>query len=135
MKWCQGFSLLELMVVVAIVAILMAIGYPPYSHYLVKARRSQAEVNLLYMAGQMEAFYSLNSTYQGASSESLGLKLYTDDQSYQLSIQTVSDSHYTLAATPLGAQTQADTDCKTLTLSETGERGSTGDLPANFCWS
>ncbi len=82
MRSKTGFSLVELLIVMAIIAILIAVAYPLYTSHLVKGRRNQAEIALLYLASQLESFYSVQNSYQGATLESLGVNLFTDDHSY-----------------------------------------------------
>lgn len=135
MRSKTGFSLLELLIVMAIIAILMGIAYPSYTSHLVKGRRNQAEIALLYLASQLESFYSVQNSYQGASLESLGVNPYTDDHTYQLAIQTVTNSSYTISASPLGQQAQADTQCGTLAVNEQSIKSVSGALSANLCWN
>ena len=59
----HGFTLIELMVTVAIVAILSAIAYPAYTEYILKSRRTDAKNALLDLAARQERFYSLNNKY------------------------------------------------------------------------
>ena len=59
----KGFTLIELMVVVAIIGVLGAIGYPSYDSYMKKSRRSDAKVALQKMADRQERFYLQNNTY------------------------------------------------------------------------
>ncbi len=133
MKLNRGFSLLELLIAIVIITILVTIAYPSYTSYLAKGRRAQAMIDLLYMASQLESFYTMQNTYQGAA-QSLGLKSTTDDHNYQLVIQSTSDSHYNLAAVPNSTQAAIDSSCGTLTLNELGERGDTGTLTPEKCW-
>ena len=133
MKLNRGFSLLELLIAIVIIMILVTIAYPSYTSYLAKGRRVQAMIDLLYMASQLESFYTMQNTYQGAA-QSLGLKSTTDDHNYQLVIQSTSDSRYNLAAVPSSTQAAIDSSCGTLTLNELGERGDTGTLTPEKCW-
>ena len=133
MKLNRGFSLLELLIAIVIITILVTVAYPSYNSYLAKGRRTQAMIDLLYMAGQLESFYTLQNTYQGAA-QSLGLKSTTDDHSYQLVVQSTTDSSYNLAAVPNSAQAAIDQSCSTLTLNELGDRGDTGTLTPEKCW-
>lgn len=127
----RGFSLLELLIVMAIVAILMITAYPVYTAHLIKGRRNQAEIDLLYLGSQLESFYSLENTYQSATLDALGVNLYTDDQNYQLAILSATEAHYEVAAIPL----KTDTQCGTLTLNEQGEKSSSGTLTTTSCWN
>ena len=135
MKSTTGFSLLELLIVMAIIAVLIQIAYPAYTVHLVKSRRNQAEISLLHLASQLEVFYSLHDSYQGATVEALGISTYTDDHSYQLTIQSASDSDYKLAAVPVGQQAKYDNICGTLLLDASGSRVASGTADPTSCWS
>ena len=65
MKSKAGFTLVELLIVMAIVAILGVIAVPGYRNYVVGARQNSAQQALLRMAGAMENCYSMNQTYEG----------------------------------------------------------------------
>jgi type IV pilus assembly protein PilE len=134
MQGKTGFSLLELLIVMALIAILAAISYPLYTSHLVRARRNQAEVALLYLASQLESYYTLQSTYQGASVSALGVNPYTDGHFYQLSIQTATATGYIIAATPFNQQAREDPSCASLFLNELGEKTVSGSKPADLCW-
>lgn len=129
-----GFSLLELLIVMAIIAILIAVAYPVYTSYLTTGRRNQAEVALLYLASQLEEFYSLENTYQGATLDGLGVNTYTDDHSYQLMIQSLTVASYTIVALPLNQQAKADSECGVLSLNELGEKTISGTANSSACW-
>lgn len=134
MKTVMAFSLLELLIVMVIVAILALVAYPLYTHYLAKGRRNQAEIGLLHLASQLETFYSLNDTYQGATLAALGVKDYNDDHTYQYNIQSATQANYLVEATPVNSAMTQDA-CGTLSLNETGDRMVSGSTPAAQCWN
>ena len=63
----KGFTLVELMIVVAIVGIIVAVAYPSYQNTVSSSYRSTAQADLLGLAGVMERHYGANFTYQGAA--------------------------------------------------------------------
>lgn len=65
----RGFTLLELMITIGIIGILSAIAIPTYRNYVVTAKRSEAQQELVHLASRMENCYSLNNTYDGCVDE------------------------------------------------------------------
>ncbi|MBS0350708.1 MAG: prepilin-type N-terminal cleavage/methylation domain-containing protein [Proteobacteria bacterium] len=130
-----GFSLLELLIVMAIITILLTVSYPLYLSHLVKARRNQAAINLVYIASQLENFYSLYDSYQGATLEALGVSAFTDDHSYMMSLQSLGDNTYLIAAIPQGHQAESDLQCQSLLINEKGEKMISGAGNSFNCWS
>jgi type IV pilus assembly protein PilE len=128
----KGFSLIELMIAVAIVAILAAIAYPAYNDQVTKARRSDAHSALLNMSALMEHYYTENNTYVGANSASdIGGSATSPEGHYNMTISNVTATTYTLTATPDPSGAQAsDTTCGALTITSTNVKGPT---PAT-CW-
>ncbi|WP_278043911.1 type IV pilin protein [Legionella nagasakiensis] len=126
----KGFSLIELLIVMAIVGILASIAYPTYQDYVTRARRSDGQSALLDLASRMERYYSEHHTYQTAT---IGTGNATDVLSsntspegwYSLSISSATGSTYTLQAIPVSTQATLDTLCQTLTLNQLGVKGIT----------
>lgn len=129
----NGFTLLELLTVITIVSILITIGYPTYTSYIIKTHRTHAQVALLNMATEMERYHTLNSTYQGATLVNIHTNVYSEDDQYQLSINAATDHTYLLNAVPQRAQTK-DTACGTLGLNELGEKSVSGNGKTEECW-
>lgn len=111
-RYGRGFSLIELMIVVAIIGIIAAIAYPSYTQYVERARRADAQGALMGLAGAMERHRAVNGTYLGAGSPNTGSpSIYPDEapidgnqKFYDLTIAAVTATSYTLRATPKNAQ-------------------------------
>jgi type IV pilus assembly protein PilE len=138
----RGFTLLELMIVVAIVAILSAIAYPSYSKYVVMTNRTAAKGCLSEYANYMERFYSTNQSYNSAGGVAANATLPIMDcatqtaayYTYDDSPATLTATAYTVEAVPIGTQLAADTQCGTLKLNQTGTRTETGTGTVAQCW-
>ncbi len=133
MRRQTGITLLELMIVVAIIGILAGIAYPSYQSSVLKSRRVEAHTDLFALQLAMEKARGNCATYAsafgtgGCASSQVN---YTANSSYYtLSISGASGGDYKLTATATGAQA-SDTDCATITLTRDGTQGGT---TAN-CW-
>src|ERR1700733_6781768 len=73
-----GFSLLELLIVLGVIAILIIITYPTYTHHVIASRRNEAKIGLLQFANKLENYASLHNSYAGATLENLEMPLETD---------------------------------------------------------
>ena len=138
MKKQTGFTLVELMIAVAIVGILTSVGYPSYQKHIQKAKRSEAQAALVSFATAMEQWRVENNgkyASDGLTADKIfATQVPTDGsgtKTYDLAFDgTPTDSAYTLKATPV----QTD-DCGILTLKNTGEKGANGTSPdTSGCW-
>lgn len=133
-----GFTLIELMIVVAIVAILASIAIPAYSDSVRKARRAQAKTDLIELTQRAERFYTLNNSYANfwASVPAADRQSPRGGTAYYTLARVSGDSNvndYVLSATPVGPQT-ADTACGTLTINQAGAKTKTGSRDLSSCW-
>lgn len=135
----HGFTLIELMVVVALIAILGAIAYPSYQTHIDKSRRADAQVGLVELAQFMERHYTSNGGYlSGGNTGDAPTLPFTltpkgsSNSFYALSLDTISAQAYVLQAVPANAM--AGDKCGTLTLSNTGLKGQAAGLTLKECW-
>lgn len=132
----RGFTLIELMVVVALIGVLLALAIPAYSDSVRRSRRAVAQTCLTESAQFMERFYTTNLAYHqdraGADVPAPGA--CTQDISAFYRIEFAADptaTTYALQAVPLEDQTEDA--CGTLTLDNTGARGQSSGTLAD-CW-
>lgn len=129
-----GFTLIELMVALAIGAILIAIGYPTYTAHQAHAERDRAIVALMQLSARMEVYLSDHDSYRGASIHHLHAANLIEGLHYRLRIMSATDAHYEIAVVPYGVQAKRDAACGTLILSDTNVYAISGDGNARQCW-
>ncbi|MDX1558553.1 MULTISPECIES: type IV pilin protein [Marinobacter] len=120
-----GFTLIELVIAVAIIAILAAIALPLYQNQVEQTRRTTAQADLLELTQWMERRYSNGFDYRDAGNDPV-LPFSQSPQNgtafYNISFTgAVTRDTFTLQAVPTAAQ--ANDDCGTLTVDEQGNRG------------
>jgi len=134
----RGFTLMELMAVVAIVAILVGIAVPTYQDSVRKSRRGQAKSDLAEAAQAMERYYTINNTYVGANLNTIynnpPQSPKTGTAHYTISFDgAVTANSFVLQAVPSTTTGQNKDKCGTMNLSNTGVKGP-ASLPAE-CWN
>lgn len=137
----KGFTLIELMIVVAIVGILAGIGYPSYSAYIQNTHRNDAKAGLSKLMLLQEQFYLDNDQYatsltSGANNALTGWA--NTSQYYKFTLDpSSSTSSYTAIATVNASSSQAtDSNCHTFTINGTGAKASANATKAETtdCW-
>ncbi|PCJ30674.1 MAG: pilus assembly protein [Moraxellaceae bacterium] len=116
----HGFTLIELMIVVAIIAILAALAMPAYQDYVMRARRSDGLTELLALQLAQEKWRANNSAYSTGITSDLGFSDTTSPDGYYAMSVTVSGAGYTFSADPQGNQA-IDTACDPITINQNGD--------------
>ncbi len=145
-----GFTLVELMIVVAIIGLLAMIGYPSYEEYIRRANRTEAKNLMMRIAGEQEKFFSTFNRYSGSingartgdpatsglnmpdtTQDIRGGVLDANDRAYYTVAVALTDANlgYTLTATPVGTQQSSDR-CGDFVLDSRGNRTADED----GCW-
>lgn len=139
-----GFTLIELMIAVAIVAILMAIAIPSYQTQVRKSRRTSAKTALLDVASREEKYYATNNTYPAALSSvgytnvdgsgALQVPNNTNQDYYSVTftLATAPATGYTVKATPVGDQ--AKDTCGWFAVTDLGVQTAQGTTGGGSCW-
>lgn len=130
----RGFTLIELMVTVAIVGILAGIAYPAYTNSVLKSRRADGVAKLLQLQMAQESYRVKQAapSYATTLLQLTGAATLTTDY-YSYALNPASATAFTITATATGTQANDTTACKTLVIKETGP-----DLPdaaEKACWS
>jgi type IV pilus assembly protein PilE len=118
----NGFTLIELMIAVAIIAILSAIAYPSFVEQINKSRRSEGKSGILQTASLQERFYTLNNTYSTT--------LAASSTHYTITVTNPVADAYVITAVPLFS----DSKCGTLTYDQLGTQSRSGSADLAYCW-
>lgn len=136
LKKTRGFTLIELMIVIGIIGIIVALGYPSYRDQVMKSRRAEGMGELLELADRLERFYSDQGTYVGATLGTAATNIYptlTDKGHYQLTIDSQNAVAFQVIAAPQGKQ--ANDKCGSFELTSLGARTVSGNsINVDQCW-
>ena len=146
LRWEQaGVTLMELLIVVAIIAIISAVAYPSYSQFVTRSKRTAGATSLMQIEDRQQQFFMDNKRYAttltslGYDNDSImidedGQVVTTgsEDRLYNIQISASNIVTYELTATPQLKQAEKDSECGALTLTHTGEKGNSGS--GDGCW-
>ncbi|MDM8568159.1 type IV pilin protein [Thiotrichales bacterium HSG1] len=146
----KGFTIIELMIVVVIIAILTAVAYPSYRQHVLTSNRLEAKASLLELSQLQENFYVENNRYattlvglnaqqagfakEGETFVSKNPKLDIYNGHYELSLTGTNDT-YTITAKAVRSQTE-DTSCIIFTIDQAGDKiaNDNAEQPSDKCW-
>ncbi|MBV4523543.1 prepilin-type N-terminal cleavage/methylation domain-containing protein [Pseudomonas sp. SWRI74] len=126
----RGFTLIEIMIVIAIIGIVMTIAAPSFTEYLKKGRRAEVAGLLSEQAQILERFYSQKNVYTGVAGLSPGNDYYTITS-------TLTDQTFLLTAVRKTGTSMATDKCGDFTITNTGVRSmvnATAGLTTKDCW-
>ena len=127
----KGFTLIEVMVVVAIIGILAAVAWPLFNQESIKNRRTEAISTATKIANELQDYHADNKTFVGYA---ISAAITNNLKYYTAVVSNPTATQYTLTLTPTGSQVD-DTECTTLFTNEMGVKGFTGSAPsAARCW-
>lgn len=139
-RWLRaqcGFTLIELMIIVAIIGILAAIAYPSYQDYVVRSYRANAKACMMEHSQFMERVYTTALSYGSDADPQPALGCRTESNlntRYTITVGGRAQGTYTVTATPIGPQLANDTRCGTLTVNQAGTRTEGGTGTVADCW-
>jgi len=132
-KFC-AFTLIELLIVIAILSLLAGIAYPSYQGFVIKTRRADAQSELIKAQIEQSSFRITHPTY---TSNASAAGLPSNNQYYAFSIVSASTHTYTLKAEAKATASQIDdkSACQTLYIDQSNTKTSDGSQQNNACWS
>ena len=126
----RGFTLIEIMIVIAIIGIVITIGYPSLTEYVKKGRRTEVAGLLSEQAQILERFYSKSNVYTGATGLSAGNDFYTITPA-------LTDQAFKLTAVRKAGSAMATDKCGNFTITNTGVRSmenAAAGVTTKDCW-
>jgi type IV pilus assembly protein PilE len=132
----RGFTMIELMITVALVAILSAIALPTYRQYILRAHRSDALSILSQDQATLERCYAQNFSYLTVCSALPTFPQTSPQAYYSIALSSQTATTYTLTATPINSQNR-DTTCSTISVDQANQRVGldSGGTAQSLCWN
>ncbi|TAL63044.1 MAG: type IV pilin protein [Legionella sp.] len=131
-----GFTLVEVLIVMAVIGILTAIAYPSYQNYILKTRRSEALATMSQDQIILERCYAQNFSYNAACASMPSFPQTSPQGYYSITLTNLSATTYTLTATPLGTQVK-DTTCATMSVNQANVKTASDSsaVASSKCWN
>lgn len=130
----KGFTLIELMIAVAILGIVASIAIPSYFEHVKRTSRTEAITALLDASNRQEQFFVDNREYT-SSLNNLGVITPTEHGFYAITVDVDNDEgSFSFTATPVAGPPLKDDECKTITIDDTGLKTATPKVNASLCW-
>ncbi len=126
----RGFSLIELMITIAIIALIATIAFPSYNNYVIKTNRAEGKAITMQVAQTLERCFTRYASYIDEDcSIGNGDSIASENDKFDVSVASTATT-FTLTSTP----DRADPECTTLTLDHRGVRGHSGTGTVDDCW-
>ena len=133
----RGFTLIEILIVVAIVGIIAAVAVPSYETFLKKTRRTEAKTLLVEIAGEQQRYFSENNTYADTLT-TLGYPtdiVKSESGYYTASVTSADASSFSIdTARPAGSPQLSDAACGDFSINSLGRKNISGDGTVADCW-
>lgn len=129
----SGFTLVELLVTVAILGILAAIAFPSYSAYVQKSKRSDALAAVSQAAANQEKYFAMNGKYIAKAEPFSGTTSIDSPEGYYTVTVEVNSSGTSFKAIAKAGTAQASDSCDSFSLTNTGQKG-VGEGTVSDCW-